>query len=95
MVLKRDDLAGKTGTTNDHRDAWFSGFDAKLVATAWVGFDDFGSLGRGEFGAKAALPMWIDFMRSALDGVPYPCPLEFSRGTQVAIDAALGGAATL
>ncbi|HEX7112144.1 MAG TPA: penicillin-binding protein 1A [Mizugakiibacter sp.] len=69
-VLGRKDLAGKTGTTNDHRDAWFSGFDTHLVATVWVGLDDFGSLGRGEFGAKAALPIWIDFMRTALAGVP-------------------------
>ncbi len=90
MVLKRDDLAGKTGTTNDHRDAWFSGFDVKLVATAWVGFDDFSSLGRGEFGAKAALPMWIDFMRSALDGVPeqaFDMPPGISRAR---IDAQTG-----
>lgn len=67
MVLKRTDLAGKTGTTNDHRDAWFSGFNAKLVTTVWVGFDDFSSLGRGEFGSRAALPIWIDYMGAALD----------------------------
>src|SRR5665811_1208735 len=70
MVLKRSDLAGKTGSTNDHRDAWFTGFDSKLVASCWVGFDDFSSLGHGEFGAKAALPIWIDYMRGALKGVP-------------------------
>ncbi|MCE5232586.1 MAG: penicillin-binding protein 1A [Mizugakiibacter sp.] len=69
-VLGRKDLAGKTGTTNDHRDAWFSGFNTHVVATVWVGLDDFGSLGRGEFGAKAALPIWIDFMRAALSGMP-------------------------
>ena len=68
MDLKRNDLAGKTGTTNDHRDAWFSGFNDQLVTSVWVGFDDFSSLGRGEFGAKAALPIWIDYMRVALDG---------------------------
>lgn len=66
MVLKRTDLAGKTGTTNDHRDAWFSGFNAKLVTTVWVGFDNYNSLGRGEFGSKAALPIWIDYMGAAL-----------------------------
>ncbi|HOX70492.1 penicillin-binding protein 1A [Dokdonella sp.] len=66
MVLKRGDLAGKTGTTNEYRDAWFSGFNAKMVATAWVGFDDFSSLGSREFGAKSALPIWIGFMRAAL-----------------------------
>ncbi len=66
MVLKRGDLAGKTGTTNEYRDAWFSGFNARVVATAWVGFDDFSSLGNREFGAKSALPIWIGFMRAAL-----------------------------
>jgi penicillin-binding protein 1A len=68
MTLKRNDLAGKTGTTNEHRDAWFSGFNDQMVTTVWFGLDDFGSLGRGEFGAKAALPIWIDYMRVALDG---------------------------
>jgi penicillin-binding protein 1A len=72
MVLERHDLGGKTGSTNEHRDAWFSGFGGNLATTAWVGMDDFSSLGAGEFGAKAALPMWIDFMRVALDGVPEP-----------------------
>lgn len=70
LVLARNDIAGKTGTTNDHRDAWFSGYTPNLVATAWVGFDDFSSLGNGEFGGKAALPMWIDFMRGALADQP-------------------------
>jgi penicillin-binding protein 1A len=70
LRLKRSDLAGKTGTTNDQQDAWFSGFNHKLVTTTWVGFDQLGPLGRRETGAGAALPMWIDFMRVALDGVP-------------------------
>ncbi len=70
MVLKRNDLAGKTGTTNEYRDAWFSGFNARIAATAWVGFDDFSSLGSREFGAKSALPIWIGFMREALADVP-------------------------
>jgi penicillin-binding protein 1A len=70
LRLKRGDLAGKTGTTNDQQDAWFSGFNPKLVTTAWVGFDQLGPLGRRETGAGAGLPMWIDFMRVALDGVP-------------------------
>ncbi|NIM28907.1 MAG: PBP1A family penicillin-binding protein [Gammaproteobacteria bacterium] len=70
LRLKRADLAGKTGTTNDQQDAWFSGFNQKLVTTTWVGFDQLGPLGRRETGAGAALPMWIDFMRVALDGVP-------------------------
>ena len=70
LRLKRRDLAGKTGTTNDQQDAWFSGFSPKLVTITWVGFDQLGPLGRRETGAGAALPMWIDFMRVALDGVP-------------------------
>jgi penicillin-binding protein 1A len=69
-VLKRDDLAGKTGTTDEYRDAWFNGFAGDVVATAWVGFDQLASLGHGETGARAALPMWIDYMRVALDGTP-------------------------
>jgi penicillin-binding protein 1A len=93
MVLKRNDLAGKTGSTNDHRDAWFTGFDAKLVASCWVGFDDFGSLGRGEFGAKAALPIWIDFMRDALKDVPEQ-PFDMPPGiSRVRIDPSSGALA--
>jgi penicillin-binding protein 1A len=69
-VLKRTDLAGKTGTTNDQRDAWFNGFTPSIVATAWVGFDSDKSLGKDETGGKAALPMWIDFMRVALKDTP-------------------------
>jgi len=69
LVLKRGDLAGKTGTTNDQRDAWFSGFNADIVTTAWVGFDKPHPLGDFESGARAALPMWITYMREALKGV--------------------------
>jgi len=68
--LQRRDIAGKTGTTNDRRDAWFSGFNADLVATAWVGFDQERSLGRREEGGRTALPMWIYFMSKALKGTP-------------------------
>jgi penicillin-binding protein 1A len=94
MVLKRNDLAGKTGSTNDHRDAWFTGFNAKVVASCWVGFDDFGSLGRGEFGAKAALPIWIDFMRTALKEVPEQ-PFDMPPGiSKVRIDPATGALAS-
>lgn len=70
LSLKRNDLAGKTGTTNDQKDAWFSGFNHKVVTTVWVGFDDSKPLGKRETGASAALPMWIDYMRVALDGMP-------------------------
>ncbi len=74
--LGRGDLAGKTGTTNDQRDAWFSGFNQSLVAVTWVGFDKERSLGRGEAGASTALPGWIAFMRAALDGVDQRLPQE-------------------
>ncbi|HSS07540.1 MAG TPA: penicillin-binding protein 1A, partial [Rhodanobacteraceae bacterium] len=94
MVLKRNDLAGKTGSTNDHRDAWFTGFNARLVARCGVGFDDFGSLGRGEFGAKAALPIWIDFMRLALKDVPEQ-PFDMPPGiSKVRIDPSTGALAS-
>ena len=68
--LGRQDLAGKTGTTNDWNDAWFCGFNGALLATAWVGFDQPRSLGRGETGARAALPMWMGFMGEALKDTP-------------------------
>ena len=66
--LNRTDLAGKTGTTNDQHDAWFSGYNRNLVAIAWVGFDTPQTL--GEYGAQATLPMWINFMKQALKGKP-------------------------
>ena len=69
-VLNRKDLAGKTGTTNDHRDAWFNGFNSDLVAISWVGFDQNQPLGKGETGGRAALPMWIDYMRVVLEDTP-------------------------
>lgn len=69
-ALKRDDIAGKTGTTNDRRDTWFTGFNADIVAGAWVGFDQERSLGAGEEGGHTALPMWVYFMREALAGKP-------------------------
>jgi penicillin-binding protein 1A len=69
-ALGRSDIAGKTGTTNDGRDAWFSGFNRDLVATAWIGFDQERPLGADEEGARTALPMWIYFMREALGGLP-------------------------
>jgi penicillin-binding protein 1A len=69
-VLERADIGGKTGSTNDHRDAWFSGFGGDLVTTVWVGKDNYKTLGYGEYGGRAALPIWINFMRDALQGVP-------------------------
>ncbi len=70
LALNRADIAGKTGTTNDYRDAWFNGYTPALEATVWAGFDDNRSLGYGEEGAHVALPIWIHFMRYALQGVP-------------------------
>ncbi|WP_369681271.1 penicillin-binding protein 1A [Chromatium okenii] len=68
--LKRSDIVGKTGTTNEVRDSWFAGYQANWVAVAWMGFDDFGKLGWGEEGGKAALGLWSDFMRVALVNQP-------------------------
>src|SRR5579863_10523382 len=70
LALGRDDLAGKTGTTNKAVDTWFNGFNDNLVATVWVGFDQERPLGESEEGARTALPIWINFMREALRGVP-------------------------
>lgn len=70
LSLNRRDIAGKTGTTNDRRDAWFVGFNSDLVAAAWVGFDQERPLGNGEEGGRTALPIWIHFMRDALQGRP-------------------------
>jgi penicillin-binding protein 1A len=69
-ALGRSDLAGKTGTTNDQRDAWFNGFTPTHVASAWVGYDNFKPLGHYETGGAAALPMWIEYMRTALKKTP-------------------------
>lgn len=68
--LKREDLAGKTGTTNDYVDAWFCGYHPDLVAVSWVGHSQPRNLGKGETGGAAALPIWINYMASALEGVP-------------------------
>ncbi|MDT8409137.1 MAG: penicillin-binding protein 1A [Wenzhouxiangellaceae bacterium] len=69
LALERGDLAGKTGTTNDQVDTWFSGFNDHLVTTVWVGLDDNQTLGRLEQGGRTALPIWVDYMATALDGV--------------------------
>ena len=70
LKIGRDDIGGKTGTTNDAKDAWFAGFNGKLVTVAWVGFDQPTTLGRREYGGVAALPIWTNFMGNALKGTP-------------------------
>ena len=67
--LNRDDIGGKTGTTNDSVSTWFSGFHKDLVTTVWVGTDDFSSLGEDEYGSTIALPIWINYMRDALENL--------------------------
>lgn len=90
LALKRNDLAGKTGTTNGPMDAWFSGYNADVVTTTWVGFDNYTPLGKREFGGTAALPIWISYMREALDNSPQqqrPTPVGI---VSVRIDPATG-----
>lgn len=69
-ALKRADIGGKTGTTNDQHDAWFSGFNSHIAASAWVGFDANKPLGRGEVGGRAALPIWMSYMEEVLKDLP-------------------------
>ncbi|MGQ0658661.1 MAG: penicillin-binding protein 1A [Chromatiales bacterium] len=93
QVLKRSDLAGKTGTTNEQRDAWFSGYNTKLETTVWVGFDQSLPLGKEETGARAALPIWIDFMRRALESTPDEVLPQPQGLVTVRIDPATGALA--
>lgn len=81
--LGRNDLAGKTGTTNDQRDAWFAGYQPGVVGIAWIGFDQPRSLGNGETGSQAALPIWMKYMGSVLRGVPQT-PYNMPNGIVVA-----------
>lgn len=91
--LQRNDLAGKTGTTNDQKDAWFSGYVDSMVATTWVGFDQPKTLGRNEFGSTAALPIWIDFMEIALKDVPQTQRRQPDKMVTIKIDEATGALA--
>ena len=93
-ALGRTDIAGKTGTTNDQKDAWFSGFNDQVVTTTWVGFDDQKPLGRYETGSHAALPMWVDYMRVALKGVPENVQKQPDGIVTVRIDEDTGKRAT-
>lgn len=89
-ALPREDLAGKTGTTNDAVDAWFTGYNGDMVASTWVGYDSNSPLGIIEFGGKAALPAWVEFMKTALNNKPLnslPQPVGI---VQVRIDPKTG-----
>ncbi len=90
LSLGRSDIAGKTGTTNDHVDAWFAGYSPKQVAVSWIGFDKPKPLGRGETGAVAALPIWIKYMATALKGVPETAMFMPEGVEAVNVDAANG-----
>ena len=94
-ALGRGDIAGKTGTTNDQIDAWFSGFNDQVVTTTWVGFDNQRKMGRRETGSRAALPMWIEYMRHALDGQPENLREEPEGLVTIRIDAETGKRADL
>ena len=89
-AIGRPDIGGKTGSTNDYRDAWFSGFGGDLVTTVWVGKDDFSTLGRGEYGGKAALPIWINYMDAALKDVPLYEPEPPTGLVTASVDASSG-----
>ncbi|MEY8203791.1 MAG: penicillin-binding protein 1A [Bermanella sp.] len=90
LALKRSDLAGKTGTTNDQKDAWFSGFNGQIVANVWVGFDSPQTMGRSAFGSNTALPIWVEFMKTALQDMPN-APLKQPDGlVSVRIDPQTG-----
>ena len=88
--LGRSDLAGKTGTTNGPKDAWFSGYNGEIVTTAWVGFDQYEPLGNREYGGTAALPIWMDFMKVALAGKPETVRLQPPGVVTVKIDPETG-----
>lgn len=90
LRLGRADIAGKTGTTNDHYDAWFTGFSPKQVAVAWVGYDKPQSLGRTETGGAAALPIWIRYMATALRSFPDVDPIVPEGISAIKIDPVTG-----
>jgi len=94
LALGRTDLAGKTGTTNESKDAWFSGYNADYVTTVWVGFDQPETLGRREYGGTAALPIWMSFMGAALKDKPNHVPAEPEGILSLRVDPVSGRAAS-
>ena len=91
LALGRRDLRGKTGTTDLSVDTWFNGFNDSLVATVWVGKNDNTPLGAGEEGARTAVPIWVDYMREALRGVPEKMPTMPEGIIEMKVNAATGG----
>jgi penicillin-binding protein 1A len=91
LALGRSDLRGKTGTTNLSVDTWFNGFNDSLVASVWVGMDDPAPLGETEEGARTAVPIWVDFMRDALRGVPEKARSVPDGIVEMKINARTGG----
>ncbi len=94
LAMGRDDIAGKTGTTNDSIDSWFSGYNADLVTTVWAGFDQPQSLGRNEYGGTVALPIWMNYMGAVLKDMPEHPPPEPDGLLKLRIDPVSGRAAT-
>ena len=94
LSLGRTDLAGKTGTTNESKDAWFSGYNADYVTTVWTGFDQPESLGRREYGGTVALPIWINYMGAALKGKPAHTQSEPEGILSLRVDPVSGRAAS-
>ncbi|TLX64161.1 peptidase [Stutzerimonas nosocomialis] len=94
LAMNRGDLAGKTGTTNDSIDSWFSGYNADFVTTVWAGFDQPQSLGRNEYGGTVALPIWMHYMSAVLEGRPEHLPPEPDGITTLRIDPVSGRAAS-
>jgi len=94
MALGRDDLAGKTGTTNESKDSWFSGYNADYITTVWAGFDQPESLGRNEYGGTVALPIWMSYMAAALKDKPSHLLTEPEGLLTLRIDPHSGRAAT-
>ncbi len=91
LALGRNDLRGKTGTTNSSVDTWFNGFNNNLVTSVWVGTDDNRPLGEGEEGARTAVPIWVDYMREALRGVPEHRPVPPEGIIEMKVNASTGG----
>lgn len=94
MALGRTDLAGKTGTTNESKDAWFSGYNADYVTTVWTGFDQPETLGRHEFGGTVALPIWMTYMGAALKDKPAHTQAEPEGILSLRVDPVSGRAAS-